>query len=178
MGTREIPLAILLLLSMGASATPPPPIPDTTCTATLCFQISPDPLLISTQHSPHSGHVTTSIQATSGIVLAIASQPASRLKPAQLKKHGAFRWHKRSDTTAVASACLNCGETTPWEPQWVGAAVSAESPEQLESYLTTATVLIRTIELNGFYAETSPAFRISEMTSLFRENRRYGKWVW
>ena len=178
MGTRTINLIILSLLFTDASATPPPPIPDTSCTATLCFQISPEPVLVSSQHTPHSGHVTTIIQAAPGIVLTIASLPASRLNAATMQKHGAFRWSRRSATKAVASACLNCGESTPWEPQWVGVAVSAQSPEQLEAYLTTAGVLIRAIELNGFYAETSPAFRVSEMNSLFSVNRQFGKWVW
>ena len=168
----------LLLLSANAVATPPPPMPRTSCTATLCFDLWPEPALIVSRHAPETEHVSSVIQASPGVVLAIVSRPAVRLSAQQLGTHGAVRWRKTSETQAVGSVCLNCGEPTPWRPQWVGFAVSASSPEELRSYLATASVRIRALELMGFYAETSPALRMSEITDAFREHQKFGEWHW
>ena len=176
MRIRGFALVALLTASMEGLATPPPPIPDTSCTATLCFQLSPTPAAISSMHTPDSGRVTTIFHFQPGTVMAVTSRPASSIGPALAEKYEDFRWHQTSATVAIASACLNCGSATPWEPQWIGIAVLAESPEELHTYLGTATVLLRAIELKGFYAQSSPALRVSELTSVFRENRKSGEW--
>ncbi len=171
-------LLALLLPSVTALATPPPTKPRTTCTATLCFDISPLPIAVSSRHIPDTGHVTTIVQAAPGVILAIVSTPAEHTNDGGPALNSKFQWHKRSAQLASASACLNCDETGTWPKQWVGLAVSARSPDELQSFLATATVRLRALELIGFYAETSPALRLSEPVNAFSENRRFGEWQW
>ena len=138
MGVRFAFLLALLMPHASSVATPPPEKTRTTCTATLCFDISPVPAVISSQHTPGTGRVTTTVQAAPGVVLVIVSKLAQRLTGQPLTPK--FQWRKRSDLLAVAGACLKCGEAGPWPRQWVGLAISARSPADMHSYLSTATV--------------------------------------
>src|SRR5690554_4972953 len=156
--------ALILFLALLGLSTPvsgaPPQRPLTTCTASLCFDVLPDPLEVVSRQSASDGTVTTTIRVAHGVVLGVHTRAARATDKAEERD---FRWVPRSELTAVTSACLNCNGDRQHKPLRVGMALVADSPEKLESYLRSGHVSTRQLNLLGFRTdEFGAALRVSE----------------
>lgn len=178
-GPYPVVVVMLSLLIPAASAGPPPVVPLTTCLKDLCLKIVPaapatlDRIVVETSITLRQSIMRGFIKP--GVEIAIVTKQAR-----DVRKDGssqAFTWAMRSDTLAVASACLACEVGSEWTPQWVGIAVQAQSPEQLMLFLTTAEVIIRPIELYGHRVDESTVLSLGPEENVFRTARKFGKWM-